>query len=279
MPTASAITAIVKQPLSDAAVDIWARLTQEPIPSSADEANIKDLHQMIAAAMAGESAYEYVYDSCPYVVIIDGVVRITLPFFVWPSDLGLAYDLTASAGTISPGVAHEEFRSFDVIFDHAAVADYEAIFVGGLTPEMPFFRADGSEIPEPEIIAAGSLVTLPEPLTTVLRAEGKVYGFRHELVIEVVKAAVDPEAGEDAEAELNKVQEPESAITVAWRDENGETQTDILDMKIPGCVLDLLETCEDGTPKGDPQQEGERYVVYYSTCNGEEFLARWEDGK
>jgi len=279
MPTASAIGSFVKPPPPDAAADIWARLSQEPIPSSADEANLRDLHQMIAAAMAGESAFEYVYDSCPYVVIIDGVIRITLPFFVWPSGLGLAYDLSASAGTISPGVAHEEFRSFDVVFDHTDTADYEAIFVGELTPEMPFLRPDGSEIPEPEIIAAGSLVTLPEQLTAVLRAEGKVYGFRHELVIEVVKAAVDPEAGEDAEAELNKVEKPESAITVAWLDENGETQTDILDMKIPGCVLDLLETCEDGTPKGEPEQEGERYVVYYSTCNGEELLARWEDGK
>ena len=242
---------------------------------------------MIAAAMAGESAFEYVYDSCPYVVIIDGVVRITLPFFVWPSDLGLAYDLTASLGTISPGVAYEEFRSFDAVFDHTDSYDYEAIFVGELTPEMPFFRDDGTEIKvQPsEIVTTGSLVTLPEPLTTVLRAEGKAYGFRHELVIEVVKAApaAEPAAEEEGEAAgpaLYTAQDLEAAITVAWLDENGETQSDILDMKIPGCVLDLLETCEDGTPKGDPRRPpGELFYLYHSTCNGEVLLGRWEDGK
>src|SRR5574340_1526590 len=102
--TASAIASFVKRPAdpAEAAADVWARLTQEPIPDRAGRANLRDLWQMIAAAQAGESAYEYVYDSCPYVAIVDGVVRITLPFYVWPSHLGLAYDLTATAGTISP---------------------------------------------------------------------------------------------------------------------------------------------------------------------------------
>lgn len=294
MPTASAIGSFVKRPPvpgADGAADIWCRLTQEAIPSRADEANLKDLYQMIAAAQAGESAYEYIYDSCPYVVIVDGVVRITLPFFVWPSDLGLAYELTASIGTITAGVAYEEERSFDVIFDHADSYDYEAVFDGELTPEMPFFAADGHQVDTPEITITGSLITLPEPLTTVLRAEGTAYGFRHELVIEVVKAApaTDPNAEPEADpaaapenperAVIYSTTNLEAAITVAWVDETGAIQSEIMDMEIPGCVEDLLETCPDsGNFKGDPERpEGELYMVWYSTCNGEILQQRWED--
>jgi len=279
MPTATAIGSFVKRPVADvdAATDIWCRLSQEPIPSSADEANLKDLYQMIAAAQSGESAYEYVYDSCPYVTIVDGVVRITLPFFVWPSDMGLAYDLSASVGTITPGVAHEEFRSFDVVFDHAAAYDCEAVFDGELTPQMPYFAADGSEVAPPPITITGSVITLPEPLTTVLRAEGKVTGFRHELHIEVSKMATDPTDPEAGTTQVS-ITSPESAVTVAWIDEAGATQTDILDMEIPGCVEDLLETCGDGTPKGDRlRDDAAMYVVYYSTCNGEVLQADWEE--
>jgi len=276
MPTAAAIASFVKRPATPAgtAADVWARLTQEPIPSGADAANLKDLWQMIAAASAGDSAYEYVYDSCPYVVIVDGVVRITLPFYVWPSHLGLDYDLTTTAGTITPGVAYEEERSFDVIFDHAASYDYEAVFAGELTPQMPFFTADGRAVSTQAITITGSLITLPEPLTTVLRAEGQASGFRHELVLEVVKATpTDPAAA------TNAVTNPEAAITIAWVDEAGAIQTDILDLEIPGCVTDLLETCPDsGDLKGEPDwPEDELYVVYYSTCNGEILRQGWEE--
>ena len=282
MPTASAITSFVKPPASDDVADIWARLTQEAIPSSADEADIKDLHQMISAAMAGQSAYEYVYDSCPYVVIVDGVVKITLVFFVWPSSLDLAYDLTATLGTISTGVAYEESRSFDAVFDHTADYDCEAVFDGEFTPEMPFFSDAGIEVEvDPsDIRVVGSKITLPEPLTTVLRAEGKVSGFRYELVIEIVKAVADPEGDAETPAVAQEVTEPKSEITVAWVDEHGETQSDIMAVKIPGCVIDLLATCEDKL-KGDPQRPEDEEVpaLYYSDCNGEKLLFRMEGPK
>jgi len=278
MPTASAISSVVRRPDQDAAAaDIWVRLTQEDVPAAADEATLRDLYQMLAAAMAGESAYEYVYDSCPYVVIVDGVVRITLPFFTWPSDPGLAYDLTASYGSITPGVAYEEFRSFDVVFDHAAEYDMETMFEGTFTPQMPFFAADGREVSPPEIIVDGSRVILPEPLTVVLRAEGKAFGFRHELHIEVSKVATDP-ADPEAEAAVAAITSPESAITAAWIDEDGAAQNDILDMQIPGCVADLLETCPDGDLKGDPQRPEDIEVptLYYSTCDGAKLAFRME---
>jgi len=280
MPTGTAITEIVKPDGLAASTDIWVRLTQEAIPSSADEADLNDLYQMMAAAQSGKSAWEYVYESCPYVVIVDGVVRITLPFFVWPSAIGLPYTLSATLGTISDAVAYEEFRSFDMVFDHAADVDCEAIFVGEFVPQMPIFRDDGSTIDDVEPTVTGSIVSYPESVTTVLRADGKAFGFRHELVIEITKAATD-ETAEDQASQTYEIETPESAITVAWTDENGETQTDIMDIKIPGCVTDLLATCPDGELKGDPHrpENEDLFVVYCSNCNGEELLARWETQK
>jgi len=286
MATASAISLFLKRQddgsgSGSSSVDVWARLEQEDIPDSASEADLNDLHQMIAAAMSGESAYQYVYDSCPYVVIVDGVVTITLPFFVWLSSLDLAYELSASLGEISEGVLNEEYQSFDVIFDHTDSVDVGVAFTGTLVPQMPFFNDDGVEVPPPEITINGSVISFPEPLTTVLRAEGMAVSFKHNLILTITKAGTDFEENptETTPRRDYSVEPPESAITVAWTDEAGDTQNDILDIEIPGCVIDLLATCEDGEFKADQPDEEPKFLLYYNDCDGSVLGGYWEDRK
>ena len=267
----SLIQSFTARPASAAAADIWARLEQEAIPAGAGRANLADLYQMLAMAMSGQSAYEYIYDSCPYVTIIDGLVRVTLAFYVWPSEIDLNYRLHANIGEIGLPELVEAPKSFDAVFDNTDSVELGYLFTGSAVPEMPFFNQQGELLPDPAITILDTLVMLPENVTTVLRLDGLATGYKHTITMELVKAQ---------DGEPYSIDNLKATVTCIWTDEDGQAQTDILDLQIPGCVEDLLNLCDDGRLRTDVHvDEDQLYVVYYSTCNGEILRERWEDRK
>lgn len=264
--------------------DLWAKLEQEYIPVASQSAGLSDLYQMLALVMAGQDAYQYAWDACPYATLIIGdesdTVAVKLDFYVWASDLSLAYSLSADIGEISPGVVVKLERSFDVIVDGTDTIDLGFLFSGTLIPEMPCFDDMGAVVPLPDIEIDGSVLRLSRPVTTVLRATGIATGYQHQVVMYLVKALADADQDNPVIDKTGyKIENLENTITCKWIDEAGKGQQDDLDLEIPSCVEDLLADCSGGDLPGsfgEITRPEKQPVLYYSTCNGKPIELRYE---
>ena len=74
----------------------------------------------------------------------------------------------------------------------------------------------------------------------------------------------------------------DTSVTVSWEDASGEEQSNVTELTVPGCVADLLNSCDESTLPGSrvdtegDEDEGGSYLVYYSTCNGTVLDEFWE---
>lgn len=272
----------------DSSIDEWVKLEQVDIPNSSQGATIKDAVNMVAYVKQGNSAFDYIADSCIYVSINAGVVTVKLDLYVWPSDINLQYELKTSIGTISDGTKISKPRAFNVIFDKTNTKSLGFIFDGVLRPEMPFFSSRGGDItPDPTITIEGSNIVLSKKCTTVLRADVTAKGYLHTLSVELDSGTTtkqDKKTG--AEVTVSGYLLPEPTITATWGDcdanstECLEDHKDVLEMKIPSCVTDLLNACGDGEiPKTleDMHDDEAKYIVYWNTCTGEVIDEFWRD--
>ena len=277
------ITPIVARPKDVNTSTTWARLEQEYVADSTKSANLSDLYQMRARAMSGVSALEYIYEQCPYARIADGVLTVTLDFYVWLSGLDIQYQLSITGGTLSDGSLFTLPRSFDVPFIDSAFAQMSFVFAGDLIPEMPFFAADGQIITAPDIKLSGSTVSLSDAATCVLRANGEAQCFKHSLVLQLSESPVintNPYTGKVTELAGYALDDLATAVTVSWLDEHGDTQSTIMDIVIPSCVKELVTYCQNGYFISTRKDQNEpSYVVYVSACNGEVIKEGWEDTK
>lgn len=254
----------------DTSLDEWAKLEQVYTPNSAQGATIKDAINMVRYAESGISAFQYVNDSCAYIV----GSNVKLDFYVWPSDMDLEYELTSAAGEISKGIKISKPKAFNIIFDKTDSMSVGFIFEGTLKPEIPFFTSVGGDIsPNPTITIDGQNIILSESCTTVLRADGKADGYRHTLTI--------PIAGN-----VTSINSP--TVTVTWGScasddvECIEDHMDVMEMDIPQCVNDLLGRCEseDNSSRDSLEtlyDEDPKYMVYWNTCNGKPIKEFWKE--
>lgn len=252
--------------------DTWARLEQGYKSSTSDAANLGDLSQMFALARTGHSAFEYVADVCPYAEVVENLVIVQLDFYVWPSDISLPYTLKADLGAISEAERVEEYRSFDVAFQGSDSENLPYIFNGSFVPEMPFISSAGEILAGVEAAAESSVLSLSESAYCVLRADGRVAGFKHTITMTLPKTSE------------NKIENLRNTIVVSWLDETGEKETDTLELEIPPCVSDLLEDCPDGQPVivigclgRNCDDKDPVYVVKYNVCDGHIISQGWED--
>lgn len=253
----------------------FAALEQEYKPPSSDGATIADAIAMLNYVKQGSSAFDYIVDNCSAVKVVDGVVIITLGFFVWPSRLDLPYTLHTTAGVISDTVtSYSEPRMFNVIFTNSDVEDIGYLFEGSFVNEMPFYTSKGRDIsPDPKIIVDSPLVRLSTKCNTVLRANVVASGYRHELEISLTSeevTKVDRTTGN--EVTVSGYALPSPTIFVDWgSDEDHGDAYDSLSLEIPTCVQTLLETCDEGSLASslDETESSSNYVVYWDTCSGE----------
>ena len=272
MITANASASFSKQDSSeDRRKEIWARLEQEYRGDFDDAADISTVMRMVGSAMEYKSAMDQLYKDCVYASIVDGVITVTLAFYVWPSDMDLEYGVTVTKGEHggSAELTTEEVinyhRSFDVIFDGSSYVELPYNFTGDITPSMPAYTPTG-KASHATFEIVDSTVEASESVHTVFRADGTAHGYRH--TVELTFSKYDA----DAEQRINNVN---CEVTLTYQNEDGETEVEILQLDVPKCASDLLEWCESDKPTGCPDNNCDReptLKVWYSTCEDETIL-------
>lgn len=170
----------------------FCRMEQVYKESVRDAADNNDISQMIATARSGKSAYNYIYDVCPYVTVIGTVLEVKLDFFVWPSDMDLKYTMITGVGTIGNKKIIKEHRAFDVPFQSSSTASFNYLFSGQVSKEMPVFSVRGESLSEIPIEKHDTYLSYPVAITSVFRASGTVEGHRYTLTMELDKAPDGP---------------------------------------------------------------------------------------
>jgi len=284
--------------LASAASDIWLTIEQKPTPVSQNNANLTDMVRMVAQAAAGGSARDYQLEKCAAATIgTDGSLIVTLTVYVWPNPANLSYSMASSAGTVSAGTPIEKIREIDVAVtgSDTVTLPWNAVSSTAewqLPPVNEF--SEPLESP-PEVAVDGSKITLSEECYGVLRLRGAAQGFSHEVVLRFNKGlpsdplqpitvpaeAVNPTTTTMIDVGHSLVS-AKATVTASYRNEGGVLQSEILTLKIPPCVLDLLEYCEDGTLLVDnvdfasDTADGGIPTVYYDTCTGNVIELRYE---
>lgn len=255
----------------------WLRLEQEYQGGGDEFANLADLYQMLTAALSGRSALTYLAGACPYADIDENVITVSLDFFVWPSSLDLAYDPSTNQGELSDQAAHEEHRSFDVIFDGSDYAELPFIGNFSLVPEMVAFDTDGNQIAMPAVTVTDSSIELSAACHTVLRADGLARGFRHTVAMSFT---MDDAEGKEGEIKTVSIDKLKCQVTATYIDDGGEKKTETLELEIPPCVEALLAFCPGGTGwVGCIGRNcgGGVLDVYWNRCSGKDIATNRRD--
>lgn len=245
------------------------RLTLEQEPVADNSLTLDDLEAMLALVRSGLSAQSYRPASCPASVVA-GVVIVPLDLWVWPVPLDLDYTLSPNLGVISAASAVEIEREFDLVIDFSRRVELPFL-TSALTWEwsdLPCFDRMSNEVERPAVTVEPAALVVDAEIMGVLRIKCTAIGYLHTLRLDFAK-------GTDAITDIK------AAVTASWRD-NGETITESIDLKLPGCVEQLLASCPDGTRKREAamgsvtDEEEVRPVVYYNDCDGSVMAVRYE---
>ena len=244
---------------------IWANLVQKKTPDNT--ASLGDLNQMIAAAVSGQSAKIYMSSSCPAAILKKHKIIIAINMFVYPSSLDLKYNLTADWGNLSDSRLVRQKRSFEIVFDDSVAEKLDWLFEGTFTPESLFRDYRGAEIrPAPEIFLLPGWVRLSRAAYVALWADGVSLGYQYTLLMEINVAPG------------NKISALHNTVTLRYTGSGGKDIVKKLDIEIPECATDMLESCDNGDPEltqlypdlfdPDSSDSDKLVQIYYSTCDG-----------
>ncbi len=264
-------------------------LEQPPFTSGSDTVTMAQLVAMVNAARNGDSAWSVLRDSCSYVSwdeLDEGLIHVTLPFYVLPTAPDLEFELTASAASgaeITGGARLQLPKVHDAVFTDSQSVSLPYFFEeGSVRQMMPAFTSRGRRITVRAQLV-GNTLSLSEPATTVCRLRGFVLAYQYELHFTLDKkpettVIYRDESGNERRREEKeiwmKVAAPSLAILASWlcvtESGRGEQQTAQLTLKIPECVTAMLQLCPDTSRREPfPLPPVKTLQVYYSTCTGE----------
>lgn len=241
-------------------------LEQEPVSSSA--LSLVDLANMLALVRSGISARTYIADSCS-ASLVNGLVVVPLTIYVWPSEEGMEYDLTATLPewtTIGPAVAVEQERDFDLVIPEAVAADLPCLASGiELTWQTPAITPKGVVVDSPtlSLVAGGggafNGIKVDQAVFGVLRVRCTAIGYQHAVTLRIPKTGA------------SSISDIKSILTANWDYGRGVTT---LDLKLPACAESLLEACEEtgrtpGIASEVTEEEEQIPELRYSTCTGQ----------
>ena len=246
----------------------WVKLEQPPVADTA--LNLKDLARMLALVRSGTSAHGYQQPNCPC-SLIAGAVIVPLVFYVWPSLPGLAYELQVPFGELSGPevVSMEREFSFVVPFDKSKDLPFRCESINWTWADLPCFDRFGNQVDRPEVSVGPTRVQLGGEVLAVLRIRCLAVGYRYRLELNLPKEA----------AARTRVNTP--TVTALWQ-QSGATVSQALSLSIPGCAMDLLETCEDGRLRGEAiwgvtERRGQRVpFLYFNECTGAAFPVQYQ---
>ena len=96
----------------------WLHLVQEKLDDVDQYANFGDIASMLSMAESGLSASLYEKETCP-IVMLEDIAKVDLDVFVYPHDLELPYEISASFGVVGDQFVSDYFQEFDVIIPFA----------------------------------------------------------------------------------------------------------------------------------------------------------------
>lgn len=263
------------------ASSIWLKLEQKMLEEhKVKSPSLAMVSQMVIRAMAGISASTVLYSDCP-VEILDTTVRVSLPFYVWPSSMDLAYSLSSNIeGEISEGEIVEVERETDVIFTMSDSVDMGTLFnLLEFEWQTPCYNKQGIIVANKNVTSDGAFLLIDQPVFGVLRTRGKQQGILYTAHLDFEKSTEGADdlvqAVEDSNAPLNSITNVNSEITAAWSN-GSEDKTTTLKLKIPKCALDILSRCSEEDGGGiswggsviEEEDEESVTTIWYSTCNG-----------
>jgi len=245
------------------------RLEQERIPDVVAAANLYDLSQMVARAMGGLSARTYRRPDCPVEITGKDTAIVRLGILAWPSAMDLPYSLSVGLGRITGRERIDKQMEFDLVVEMTDQVDIGMLFDGTAAWQTEAIDEVGRVVPAPGIEIEGSMLRLERPVFGVLRMSGTVHGYRH--VVEMEFGSVDSV----------RITDIRNQVVAAWQTGDGGTDTATMDLAIPACVADLLQSCPgDGTwmtlGSVTYPDDGMIPVIYYSTCTGKVLEVRHE---
>ena len=245
----------------------WLHLEQKPFPDSANQVDSTDVIRMTSYVRAGYSAFSAVTGRCPWATInSEAVVTITLPFYVWLSDMNMPYTLSSSIGEITDASVLELESEFTIIVDDSDLVDLGFLFDGSVSPESPCFTPEGVVRDVPDYSISKGRIGFQETIVCVFRASGIKKGYRHSLVIEIKRT--------DDTGDLLKITGVNPVVRAVYHD-GGKTRVEQLTIELPECAKSFLEKCgESGMPEvflnvPEPPEDNRRIPVqFYNVCTG-----------
>lgn len=266
MPTSLIVPYI--QPEEDTTGDIWLNMAQVEIPEIYNAVNLYDLTQMFTRVTSGLSVRTYRPARCP-VTIQGETVIVPIEFDVFPSSMDMPYSLRSGLGELSgPSRSADPRQEFDIVVPMTDRVTLPFLAENLISYwQTPCFNEFGEQVFSVGRSRDGATISLDRTCFGVLRVICDAIGYRHTCTMEFIKGNYS-------------ITNVKNSVVASWVDENNEQQTATLDLELPGCVEDLLETCDDGslpTTIGQTEEDPAGIpTVYYSTCNGFVILLRYE---
>ena len=249
------------------------RLEQQPVSSG--HLTMADITAMLSLVRSGVSAKNYRQNGCE-ASVVGGAVIVPLVLYVWPSDLGLQYTLSSTLPgwlAIGEAEAYTMERDFDLVVPMSESVQLPFVTEGfAFTWQTPCYNEFGEVVGRPSIEVIGIDVALSAEVFGVLRVRCIASGYRHRLSLSIPKV--------DSAGAMTIISELDCTVTATWPVTEG-TLTDELELALPGCVADLLESCPDGSTPGSggkiTDQDELVPTVYYNPCDdGQVIELRYE---
>ncbi len=238
--------------------DKWLLLSQDTLDDPDSNVSLVDIDNMLLHIIMGQSAHSYDTSGCPISITEEGVAFYTAVIYVDHS-LDLQYSISSTYGTLGPKIIASVPKNESII-----VTDKSNWDLGWIPEEAEFHWESGTYnngilTAPPEITLSGSTLSFSYPVWGILRIVGTAVVDKYELVIQG--------------REGYRLENFNSSVSAVYTDDNGEEVEEILDLKVPQCVEDILSTCpEDPTDLshwGDPVNQTGHFVhIWYDACQG-----------
>lgn len=216
--------------------------------------------KLLSYVRSGRSALEYMVKNCPYTKMDGEDLLITLGFTVWPNVTTLDYGVVSTSGIVDVAVPADQETSFDVIFNGTYTENLPFVFDGELSPQMPFIASDGDILTGVTVTQEDNLIRLSEKAYCVIRADGTISGYHHNVEIRIPKLSTAVGG--------YKIDDLVCTITATWYDPDMDSET--LDLIIPPCVEEILGYCKSqgGAILNLRRKKLTKVDAYYSECDG-----------
>jgi hypothetical protein len=252
---------------------VWVNMQQAPLPSSS-VANLYDVYRMLTMAQTFLTAYSYTLPKIPFTISADGnTVTLPLSFYVFPSDLSLAYTLSNSIGFISGGSLQSLNKENSFVCSMAKKYTFDFLLeVKSLEWESPCYNLSGDAVSEPSYTVNKNEIIFSEIVFGVFRLKYKQKGYKHTATLSFTKSTVVSHEIAGLiwnQRVFNSITNTKCVIICTFEDEEGKQKQEILELKLPEFFKDFLKECNPGELMLRKNWSGDEQVdVYYSACTG-----------